>query len=440
MSEKQTFEEIIKKAEHYAKIKQWNNALAFYDKAVTLSPGNIDLYYNRAQIRHILCNYPGALEDYNKILELDPGCSKALVQRGILWGFHLRDPQKGIVDFGKVNKDDPIKAIACLYAGILFYNKKDYDNAEKEYEKALKRDPGIGAIHFFRALLYKETGKYLKALDDYKTALKKGFTCSELFFDLGLVYAKFRNFHQTRQEFLHSHTEVPYRISGFQDYHCNYFNDGRQAVTENIYPDHAKIENLSYYLERGFVRYANYYFRHVCKDCKECIPLRVVVNDFLVSRSLKRTLKRNSDLRIVIPDSPVVDPVRANLFEKYYKNKHKSDSPKSPEEEIAFRHLGFKNSYELDFYLDDTLVAVHIVDAGSDALYAAYLYYDTNYMKRRLGVFCIAKAIEFAAKLGKSFYYMGWYIEKLPIMAYKKQFRPNQLLIDGVWKDFCGKV
>lgn len=437
MPEKKTYEEIIKKAQYCEKIKQWNNALAFYDEAVALYPGNIDLLYRRAQVRFILEDYPGALEDYNRILDLDPACSKAWFQRGILWGFHLGDPAKAIADFGKVSADEPIMPSACLYAGILYFNKKDFVNAGVEYEKALKRNPRFGAVYFFRALLFEEAGKYLKAHDDYKTALKNGFACSEVFYNLGLFYARFRNFDQARHEILYSHTRTPYRISSVLESPCNYFHDGRQAVTDTIFPDPAKIENLSFYLERGFVRYANYYFRHICKGCKACIPLRVLVNDFIVSRSLKRTLKKNSDLRIAIPDLTVIDPVRVNLFEKYYKNKHKITNRESPEQDVAFRHFGFKNSYEIDFYLDDTLVAVHIVDAGSDALYAAYLYYDTRYMKRRLGVFCIAKAIEFAAKLGKSFYYMGWYIENLPVMSYKKQFRPNQLLIDGVWKDFC---
>ena len=437
MPEKKTYEELIKKAQHCVKNSQWNDALVIYDEAVALYPGNIDVHFKRAQVRYKLANYLGALKDYNIILDIDPACSKARFQRGILWGFYLEDPEKAIADFCKVSADEPNMSFACLYAGIFYFNKKDYVNSGLEYDKALKRNPGFGEAYFFRALLFEETGKYFKALDDYKAALKNGFACSEVFYNLGLFYARFRNFDQARQELLHSHTRAPYRTSSVMESSCQYFHDDRKAVTENIFPDHKKIENLNHYLERGFVRYANYYFRHICNDCKACIPFRVLTDNFVISRSLKRTLKKNSDLRIVIPESPVIDQIRVNLYEKYIKNKHKIYGQKNPEIDVAFRHLGFKNSYEMDFYLDDTLVAVHIVDAGSDALYAAYLYYDTSYMRRRLGVFCIAKAIEFAAKLGKSFYYMGWYIENLPVMSYKKQFRPNQLLIDGVWKDFC---
>jgi len=49
----------------------------------------------------------------------------------------------------------------------------------------------------------------------------------------------------------------------------------------------------------------------------------------------------------------------------------------------------------------------------------------------------LMKSIEFAKKLGKIYYYMGWYPEDIQAMSYKKQFRPYQWLVNDKWQDFC---
>jgi arginyl-tRNA--protein-N-Asp/Glu arginylyltransferase len=41
-----------------------------------------------------------------------------------------------------------------------------------------------------------------------------------------------------------------------------------------------------------------------------------------------------------------------------------------------------------------------------------------------------------AGIMGKKYYYLGFYIEDVPKMSYKKFFRPNQILEKGKWKGF----
>jgi len=437
MSEDESFKTLVQKALDYIKSEQWHAALSVLDDAINLYPGMVDLYYEHAYVCFTLTDYQKAIDDYNEILNIDATQSRAYFCRGYLLGFSFSDYEKAISDLQKVSTIDPFRTSANYYLGILYFNKNDYQNALHAYNEALRLKPDYGEVHFLRALVFEQTAAFMNAFDDYTAAAKNGFICTEVYYNLALLYAQFGNFEQARQEFNRAHATASYKKSIVHDGPCYYFHDGRRAVNEDIFPDPEKTKNLSVYLEEGFVRYADYYFRHKCKGCKACVPLRVLVNEFIFSKSLKRTIKMNSDLRIVIPDSPVIDTVRINLFEKYFKNKHNTHNKEKLERDVAYRHLGFKNSYEIDFYLGDELVAVHIVDEGSDALYASYTYYDTSHLKRRLGIFCIIKGIEFAKKLGKTYYYMGWYIEDLPVMSYKKQFRPNQLLIENQWQDFC---
>ena len=90
----------------------------------------------------------------------------------------------------------------------------------------------------------------------------------------------------------------------------------------------------------------------------------------------------------------------------------------------------------MDYYLEDRLVGVGIVDEGRDSLSSNYFYYDTDFPERRLGVLSILREMALAGVMRKKYYYLGFYIEENPKMSYKKFFRPNQVLENGEWKDF----
>ncbi|MBN2737834.1 MAG: arginyltransferase [Spirochaetales bacterium] len=436
MPKDNSLEKLIIKAQLLQKNQQWEEALDIYEQAIKSFPDKVDIYFHRAHLLLEIDDLENAMENYNMALLIEPKNSKAWLEKGFILGFRKGNIPIAISHFDQVPEADPLFLVASLYKGILYYNSKEFSEAESQFNLVIEKNPRFASAYFYRAQLYDIISKYIKANEDYNTAIRLGLNLKEIFFRLSMNYARFKDFDKTKEALLQSHAKAPYTAYSTQHFSCHYFNDGRPASTENIFPDPLKMKQFGSFLEQGYVRSINHYFRHTCPRCKACVPLRVRTKDFIHSTSIKRTCKQNSDLRVEILKTPVIDPARVKLFEKYYKEKHNHHDQESPEQDIAYRHLGFSPSYELDFYLKDKLLAVHIVDIASDAFYAAYLYYDTDYMKRRLGVFCITKAIELAASLGKSFYYMGWYIEDLPVMAYKKQFRPNQLLIDGLWKDF----
>ena len=50
----------------------YSGAIADYTKAIQLTPGNDDAFYNRGISKRKLGDNKGAIEDYNKALELNP--------------------------------------------------------------------------------------------------------------------------------------------------------------------------------------------------------------------------------------------------------------------------------------------------------------------------------------------------------------------------------
>src|SRR5690606_29147955 len=46
----------------------------------------------------------------------------------------------------------------------------------------------------------------------------------------------------------------------------------------------------------GFRRSQNIAYRPACENCRACVSVRIIVNEFEPSRNLRRVMQRNSDL------------------------------------------------------------------------------------------------------------------------------------------------
>ena len=89
-----------------------------------------------------------------------------------------------------------------------------------------------------------------------------------------------------------------------------------------------------------------------------------------------------------------------------------------------------------EFYIDNTLVGIGYLDRSSRALSSVYFAFRPAQSARRLGVFSALAEIAHARTLGLEYYYLGYYIENNPHMAYKDQFKSNQKLDwdSGAWE------
>ncbi len=220
---------------------------------------------------------------------------------------------------------------------------------------------------------------------------------------------------------------------------CPYFKDDRISSIEYLIPSEEETGNYHLYLSKGYRRLGRIFYRNVCDKCEECKPLRIDTDKFNPGRSQIRTLKKNEDIRAEISDTSNLTTEKIMLYHKYVNSKHpenKEDNLGDSVNILMAIHHGYGSIMEMEYYLEDKLVGVGIVDEGWDSLSSNYFYYDTDYLNRRLGIFSILKEIELARKLGKKYYYLGFYIEENPKMSYKKYFRPNQVLENGEWREF----
>jgi arginyl-tRNA--protein-N-Asp/Glu arginylyltransferase len=219
------------------------------------------------------------------------------------------------------------------------------------------------------------------------------------------------------------------------DFPCPYFDDTRTASVEYVFPDKKQTKAFHNFLAAGYRRYGCVFYRNVCTQCAACRPIRIETENFIPSRSQKRTLRRNSDVRIE-HIAPLITTKKVELYRKYLISKHQEKEIRDFEGALANLHYGYSGTIEMNYYLGEKLIAVGIVDASADSLSSNYFYYDTDHPERRLGVFSLLTEIFLARAMGKKYHYLGFCIEETQKMAYKKFFRPNQILDSDKWKDF----
>ncbi len=70
----QEFKKLIEIALDKVFYKDYAGAIDDYNKAIELNPNYAIAYYNRGGAKYDLKDYAGAIEDYNKAIELDQKC------------------------------------------------------------------------------------------------------------------------------------------------------------------------------------------------------------------------------------------------------------------------------------------------------------------------------------------------------------------------------
>lgn len=223
---------------------------------------------------------------------------------------------------------------------------------------------------------------------------------------------------------------------------CNYL-PGRQERLLFTLPDEPL--DASFYqqlLALNFRRSGEQIYTTYCEDCQQCQSVRLQSNDFQLNSNQRRLWNKakRSDWRYQLvqqEDKNYCTEKYYELYRSYINNKH-SDSPMAPASPEQMSYLWQTQWLQVRFleqYLNNTLVAVTVVDCTADAFSAVYTFYQTGHTLA-YGTLAILAMIEQAKLEQIHFVYLGYYIEHCQKMSYKAKFLPQQRFIGGEWLSF----
>jgi TolB-like protein/Tfp pilus assembly protein PilF len=116
-------------------------------------------------------DWPGAEEEFQKAIELNPGCVEAYHWRGTLLSM-LGQHAEALREKTKALAMDPLSVVIRTDLARMFYFSRDYDQALEQYQAALDMDPNFSAAHVWRAHAYEQKGMFDQAISELQAGMR----------------------------------------------------------------------------------------------------------------------------------------------------------------------------------------------------------------------------------------------------------------------------
>lgn len=183
-------------------------------------------------------------------------------------------------------------------------------------------------------------------------------------------------------------------------------------------------------LDRGFRRSGYLIYRPACVSCRACRQLRVLVDEFALSKSQRRAQRRNADVRVTLTTNPEPSDEKWRIFEAYLNHQHDGRMISNYEQFVDFLYTSPVSVIEFVYRAARRIIGVGIADHCEDGLSSVYMFFDPAECRRSLGTFSVIREIEYCRENGIPYYYLGYYVADAKTMAYKGRFRPHEILDD----------
>ena len=186
----------------------------------------------------------------------------------------------------------------------------------------------------------------------------------------------------------------------------------------------------------GFRRSQSIAYRPACEGCNACVSVRIVADEFEMSRSQKRIARRNRDLSRA---SVAAEATREQfaLLRTYLDSRHSGGgmSDMGLFDYVAMVEETPVNTHIVEYRRPDgTLIACALTDVLRDGLSMVYSFFHPGEDMRSLGTYMILDHVRTAQAAGQPYVYLGYWVEGSDKMDYKSRFKPLEALTKEGWE------
>ena len=189
--------------------------------------------------------------------------------------------------------------------------------------------------------------------------------------------------------------------------------------------------------KQGFRRSQNVLYRPSCADCAACLSARINVAEFELSKSQRRTLRRNRHLERRATSAWATEE-QYELFSRYLEARH------------AQGGMADMDAFEFAAMIEETpvrtrvveysdaetgdLVAVCLTDVLDDGVSMVYSFYEPGLPRLSLGTHVILDHVDIAREAGLPHVYLGYWVPSSTKMGYKAAFSGLEVYSEGTWQ------
>lgn len=169
IEEKPTTDAYLRRASMHKLRKEYDAALADYDKVLELGP-SAATYTNRSTLHLQKRDFDKALADLNEAVRLSPSYPTAFRFRGLVQEQMKKYPE-AVADFTKAAELAPADVFPFAGLGRVYAAQDDHKRAVELFDKALAINPKYGAALTGRGNSRIELGEAEKGMTDYDAAV-----------------------------------------------------------------------------------------------------------------------------------------------------------------------------------------------------------------------------------------------------------------------------
>ncbi|MBC8344558.1 MAG: tetratricopeptide repeat protein, partial [Bacteroidetes bacterium] len=167
----------------------WKDSISIWNDIINQYPDEIPkAYYFRGHSRIDNQDYQAAMNDFNKVIELEPKYYLPLAYHSrATTNANLGNIQKALADLESAIRLDPEDSKFYLLRAQIRLNQKDTISAKRDYDKIIELNPEDYSAYYYRAIFFTQTKKYPSALEDYNQVVLLNPDMGEIYYNRAII-------------------------------------------------------------------------------------------------------------------------------------------------------------------------------------------------------------------------------------------------------------